>query len=504
MRVVYASLDTTGDHGLCGRMGDTGWKIDVAGYVPQVTLAGTLSTIVVAVPFSTPVGGPTYVVASYDPVAEELAIRTPAGTNTLSTAGLGEMTCDELILFCIGSHTRTSPTTMVGTIARVEMWNEALDLAAFDAAWGWGSQTWDDGGGSIVDYYPAASSAVACVVGADADGVLVGEFPIECPGLWAVVGGETGLPISSGRDNLVAPNPNLSSGWSLIGSGAATLSAARAPSGRTEAVAITGSSLTGGRARAVSLPASTFASVSFMARANTATTAQVVARLSGSIAGSASFAVGTTWQRVDLSIALSSAADELVWYPHATVTSTIYIAGPLFVDQSSLVPPIAIPLTTSDAESSLRLDGIGLDLQHHHEGEIEAQVISLSSAVPIGTLARLVAASGSDHQHLYLDSGLSKFDHRNGAGSSAISGVAEASFSSLRTIRGRWSVDGLLDAASSFAGVVSEAGEDFARTATWTPGSGSYDSLEIGQSGGADQPGLLLVSLTVRAREKIL
>lgn len=504
VRVVLSDL-VGGTHGVCGRLGTTGWSIDISGGAARARLVGTdgTATATAAIDLRTA----TFIALIHDATANTLRIVTPLASSSTSTASIGEFACDELIPLCFGDHTNVTPSAMTGTIARVELWESAIAYASLQAIWTWGSAPWAVSG-NIADTLASASS-VAAVVGSDSGGILIGEFAAGA-GAWAEVGGVRGVPLCGNRTSLVNPNVNTSADWSAFGSPTITTSYDKAPNGRYEAVRIVGSA-TAGRRLDVGLNNALPLNASFCVRAPTAGTGYLTVIESDGTAASdpIPFAVTTTWTRVDIvaeTIYPGSAPAALVWFPGATA-STLDLAGPLWVDQDATnsTPPVAIPtVEAGSAQSYLTIEALALDAQHHAEGEIEIEAITLRPTLEAGTLARLVS-NGSDHHKLYAAAGQTLFSHRTSTGTEVISEVTEAAdWDEAKTVRGRWNRAGLLDAANAFAGLVSTAGADYDRTATWTAGSSGYDSIEIGHASGANAFNGLVSRLTVRSREELL
>lgn len=512
VRVAFTAHTALNAFGLCGRLGATGWSIDVTGGSLRVRLVGTGGTVSLTGALRR--YGPTFVALVYDHGAQTLRIVTPDGTTSTSTAAIGEFACGEIIPFCIGDHTITAATPMTGTISSVDLWSTAIGHAALQSLWVWGANYW---GGASVAESPATNSPVACVVGYDdAGNELLGEFHQGAEGTWAYVNGYRGLPSSKSRNNNVnSPNPNTTNSWSTVGAATVTLNAAIAPNGRWEAVRIAGGNNTGRSMDALPTPLDPASplNVSFMARSIAPGTAYFRAYEPDGTTPACDpvpFSVSTTWQRVDLQqieLYPGTAAESVRWLLDP-FTAILDIAGPIWLDQDAdnPTPPVAIPTVGMDAQSTTTVEALDLDLQHNHEGEIEIRCLQRWPDLEAGTFAYLIAPGSDERHRLYSASLQTLFMHRDGAGAEVHSEVSDLDdWSTERVVRGRWNRAGLLDAASAFAGVVSDSGQDFDRTAIWTPGTIPFDTLAIGHdTSGADAFNGIITRLTVRSREKIL
>jgi hypothetical protein len=509
VRIVFAPGADQLTYGLCGRLGATGWEIDVTAGVARCRLVGASSTKT-ALDAGVPFGGATFIALVYDAAANTLRCVTPTSSTFVSTVGMGSIACSG-IPFCIGDASPTGAVTMNGTVVSVELWEEAVSHTDLQAAWVWGTDHWS--GGASMAEAPAPNAPMACIVGSDEDGEIVGEFAYSSRGLWAVVDGERVMPFSPSRSNLIEPNPNTNTGWTTDGAPTVTLNAERGPNGRWEVVSIEGSN-TDSRQVLVSLDETLPLNLSFMARRSAAGNGVVmVVEADGTTACSdpIPFAALTTWKRFDLAnvpLYPGTVPAAIAWYPTDGVDATLYLAGPLWADQDAVntTPPIAIPTTSGgDALTYATIEALDLAVQYKYEGEIEVQAITRSADLESGTFAHLVPPGADDDHLLYAVAGETRFSHKDGAGLAVVSEVTEASnWNELRSVRGRWNYLTCLDASIAPAGIVTDAGQDFDRSTTWTPDLVPFDTLEIGHTGGASQFNGGIKRMVVRAREKIL
>jgi hypothetical protein len=512
VRIVFTALEGSTSFGLCGRLGTTGWEICVIANEATVRLVGSTGTVTLG-GFTVPYGGPTYVALIHDAAADTLRIVTPQGTSSTSTAGMGEIACAELIPFVIGDSTMTSPVTLTGTVASVDLWSSALAHATITSLWKWGVPTW----AHSISEDPLAAGARLCVVGTDDVGnQVVGEFSHGVP--WAEVDGQVGMPVSSGRTNMVNSNPCQGT-WQNFGTPTVTLDAGVAPNGRHEVLRITTTNDTAhfrGVAAAMN-DLLEFVHVSAMVRSPDAVLGYIrIYETDGTPASDEyAFALTEFWNRINqIEIAIYPGSDPSHVVFTVDGSGTLELGGPLWVDQSLVhySIPIAIPQgAAGSAACYMSLDGLGLDEQSLHEGEIEVSAASYNPLLEEGTLARLHNGTDTDDAHrLYATVSTSLFSHRDGSGAEIISEISEdADWDEPRVLRGRWNRAGLLDAANAFAGIVTDGGaatpQDFDRTTVWTPGTVVHDVLEIGHAGGGSTPwNGLIRKVVVRAREKLL
>lgn len=501
VRVVASVMETGSTCGLIGHTdGTTGWKLELtSGGDLKATLLGSTATKTVTSTVGVGVSGTRWYGMSYDADTSTLRVHVDNGSDSVSTSGMGEIACYGVNMYLGGTEDATD--TFTG-LARYEIWNEYVTQADQASMWAYGDPGFS---GSFTSRGPV-SGAVACVVGEDDEGVVVGWFgSLQIPHVWSVTNQRYGLGCASARENLA--DWDLTSAAIRVDTTCTEVAQAdQGPDGRLRASKLTGTSSTYMVVQVDALSATATVNVVFFARADVAHTMSVALTTTvGAVQETIDVAVTAVWRRYNVKFTAWGGgvddADVRFIPSNDGISRTVYVSGPWFVDQATTNNfPSLLHVSGGDATTYLEMEGLGLSTQYNHEGEIVAEVDSENADVTSGTIFLTTNGSNqNDERTLTVSSSTAVFDHYTGAAATVASESGSLTWTDLQTLRCRWQQLGLLEAATAFAGIRWGAGSDYDRTATWTPGTVGMDFLQVGS--GLDG---VVYSLTLRARERIL
>lgn len=510
------------DRVLCGRVGDTGfgWELIVndAGHA-VFRLLGTGATIEVE--------GARFIA---DRALRVVGAIYKAETNTAylldgelataseDTSALGEIEDTSAALFSIGAPTGGVANFLEGQVGGCWLWNEALppdDIKDMITQGGLPDPRF------VLD---RTDGTLATIVATDDAGVLVCRFGKDQvpyaykPALEDDGGNGLGIAMQLVSTNKIveAQQTQLSTDWHTVGTATVETNYAIGVEGFQNSISITGKFNEGRELRNIPAGAGADLLIAFFARADAAHTARVeLDNEAGVNKDTTDFAVTTQWAVVWTTFDAWDASTATCRLRFAAsndgTPNQLEICGPFYLSHDTSQLP-AIPVTTSIAASGYNTTAFDLGIdplvrQHTLEGEL--QVIGVAEvATPFdgACVAEISQGGSSEFRALFSDaSGSPSFFHS--ATDESTSTAAPQSWDSMWSIRGRWNMAGLLDAASVYAGVLwgDENGEpaDYDRVAQWTDTGLTLDTLRFGADLGDVMP-MVVRRVVVRTRERRL
>lgn len=513
---------------ICGRVGTYGWELVVN--VPSLTqgyvvarLIGTDGTVEATGGRRITDLGLRVVGMVYDPVAAELHLVDSDGVTTTSTAGLGEMSDETATTyFAVGQPTGNGGFVMQGQIANVFMW--AVDDVPTTAD----VQTMITHGGApdpLLSQDRTAGS-LALVVGTDDDGVLVCRFSSDqfAYGYHAELAGdgETGLgwPYQLlAKNRIIDYNGAQAIGdWHTVGSPTVELNYGFGVEGDKNSFSVTGSNAEGRELRNITAGTTVNKMVAFFARAATAHTARLALNNASDVnKGNFDFAATATWQlfwHLFTTWDNSTPTCRLRWCGSDTGSDQqVEVCGPFYLSETD-AQLVAIPLGLS-ASADLGYNGASFDLPtaandetNTAEGEIMVTgVAAVETPFDDAAILQWSAGGGADFRVVYNSGGSPSFWLFDG-GDSFSSTPSPEPWDVLWTIRGRWNLAGLLDAASAYGGVLFGNAlsdpSDYGRTTQFTLDGNQLDEIQFGSTEIGDPMPILVRQVVVRTRERRL
>ena len=438
------------------------------------------------------VGGPAYAAMSYDPNTNTLELTTPYGTDSQDVSAAGEFKATGLARFRIGRDA-ASTDSFKGNIARVYMWRSKISAADIQSLWIHGT----DAGNKFATFTRA--ECVAAIVGEDENGYIMGTFgPNEIPNIRRVAlegGTDTGLAyLSHGPVTNLIPTDdfNNSDTWEDMGLTSFQQGFVGIDRRYGSAVACQGDNTTAFRLQGVPVSAGVVR-LHFSAKGTGVYSARAVLKNdSGVVKGTFTFTVSDVWEEFKYVFTgwdATTATCTIDFFPSSTGTPrTLYLSQPVLVTQQTQDPQV-YPVgqgTRAVSRPVARLN-FAFDAQQLCEGEMVVETYNDNASPVSGTIVDMHASSSNnDRRVLKIDAGeLPEFEHRNGSGTAdTVDGDAVA-WDNPVEIRCRWSRAGLFDAASAFTTITDATGSwvNVGRATTWTMGTATYDTLDIGTSG---------------------
>lgn len=454
-----------------------------------------------------------------------LTVIDDLGIVSVDATSAGEFDEDSSIVFKVGEPTGNGGSIFVGQMANVLGWY--VDVAGdptdvIDPSTMLGTITQGDPADSHLSQTRVAGSRFACVVGTDADGVLVGRFGEEQipfaydETLTADGGTGYGFPHQLAVTNRVREQDQDQSTGDWHTAGGATVSTAYGVGveGRKDSFSVTGDNTKGRELRGLLGMASSYCAVSFFARAATAHTARLDLNNASDVnKGHFDYSVTTEWQQfwhVFSAWDNSTPTFRLRFCGSSDGTSRqVEVCGPFFASPEPRILA-AIPLSTDDGTSMgyvlADLAGETLTRQHTLEGEIQVVGVCPQNPTP-GTYDVFQMNDATEYRVLQLGSSSEpQFEHDST--DSSISTAAAQTWDALWTLRGRWNMAGLLDASSKYAGVLfGDALSDpshYDRVARWTDTGETFSNVQFGGGIIGDALPFICRSVTIRTRERRL
>lgn len=353
------------------------------------------------------------------------------------------------------------------------------------------------------------TGAIACVIGSDANGVLISTFG---PRRIAVgYDGDSvlrGLVAQPAMVNL-APSTFDSGAWAALGA-TITNAAVIGPDGYKTAALISGTNVQGYLLSPLTLGAAGTIYVQAILWAAAAHSVRLeIQDANGATVATVDRAVTTTRQPYALSFTWSGATAGigrlLVCGSNTGSAQTAYLSPLVYVGATRSWPGV-IPIGSPGATVPT-LDVSALVERVNREGELTVDLHA--SDVGTRSLATLRnATNANDKRELRLATGPVVGDHATGSGvsESATIAVPTIDTSERWTAKLRWQRAGLVDGvASSFSSVRAEQGASVntatGRSATWTASTVPVSKLDVGHDDGADVATGIVFGVTVKTRE---
>jgi hypothetical protein len=377
---------------------------------------------------------------------------------------------------------------------------DGLNLETFDLGVGLPA-----GGGRRV-------GAIACVIGENADGVLVETFgPSRVAIGYDVESDARGIVTMPAIANL-APVA-FTAAWSTSG-GTVTDAASAGPDGYRTAATILGTNAQGRKLAGLALGAAGTRHVQWFARSDTAHSARVILQdATGATVEVRDYAVTTLWAAYSYSYttwagATAGVGGLLFCGSNTASEQTIYLCPVLCV--ATVRPPAGVIPIGSPGTTAPIVDVSTLTERANREGELAVEAY-LGALVTSATLATLRNAdNGNDQREVRWDYGAGDIvgGHATGAGVNVDAAANAVALDTSVPIVGkaRWNRAGLVDGvASEWSSIRGEQGAVVAtasgRGATWAASTAPPTRLDIGHDNGADVLPGLVFSASVKTRE---
>lgn len=462
-------LSTAASCGLAGRIGGTGWALELStsGFV-QARLEGDDATATATRGTAVKDGHPWMAWLIYDAVAEELHCVDPSGTTTVSTVGIGEIKTSDPTPFRIGKA-EAGDTCLDGQID-VCLWRQAITTSQAASIW--------DHGESPTAAITASTrtGTVVLPIGQDDDGVLLASFhQTQLPiGKHEGTNADFGVAMNIGMTSLVTTSDfRNTTAWPRDG-GATVAVDRQAPLGFLDGMSITGTNAAGVRSADFALSATTTVKVTWWAR----TTGAIhngrleLQNSSGVVKGTNDFILGPDWQRYDTTFSgwdASTANGRIKFYGSDTGSSQqVEIAGPIYVSQSTFVP-ISVPYGGPVDPALLEFSASTMTM-FNSEGEIYVEAFGHESAP--GVQRDIVSVNnGGDNNDArtirYNSASNAQLVHFDGTGTSNTATASGTSWTTPRPYRGRWNRAGMIETAATFSAINRSGVSTTGRAAVW-------------------------------------
>lgn len=352
------------------------------------------------------------------------------------------------------------------------------------------------------------TGAIACVIGTDANGVLVGIFgPDRIAIGYDSTDAERALVVLPALVNL-APCTFDSGAWNASG-GTVTDEDEVGPDGYQTAALISGTNTEGYLLGPLTLGAAATLTVRGFVRADVAHTARALLKNnSGSTIDTEDIGVGTTWTAFSIGLvwdgSTSGVGSILFSGSNGAGAQAIHLSPLIYVGTVSGregVIPIGSPGATVPS-----LSGLALTERINREGELQIDLHAGDNDATVGTLWN--GANGNDKREIRIEGGRVYGDHADG--SATVESAEISVFSVDITLRWqaklRWQRAALADnTTNQYTSVRAEDGSSAdsatGRSATWTASTAPATRLDVGHDGGADVVAGLVFGVSVKARE---
>lgn len=489
------------DCGLIGRLGTTGWslELDSSGRV-NGRLVGTTGTLTQVRSQNLADGSLNYAALVVDQVANEMRVYDSTGVSTTSLSSIGSWQCDQLVKFMVGRSSATQDC-LPGQVARVYAWRRPLSTAQIQGLWRVGASPSQNGNFSVTSY--SRTGTVYVPVGEDTDGnVRMARFhQQQIPVAYGSDG--WGLAAVRGTTNL-APTQDFRKGSWVAGAGITkNFSADPDVEGLpNRAVLFNGTNASTNflSLRNIPLSATSTVRLVWFARSLAGSTSARVQLLDDSdvLKSTFDYTISSVWKRYETVLTgwtASTANGRLRFFASSTVTSgSIELSAPIFISQGAFTPEFLPPGGTTVSDHTCRLTPT-IPLQMNHEGELRVEGVHRDASIGANlTLAEVNNATNDKNRHRVYCDGVNQpsVDHYDATSTGTLldsTKVSAITWSNPWTISGVWNRTSMLyndDGSTDYLGTVLASGATaFSTTvSSWTVSTTALSRVQIGAFGG--------------------
>jgi hypothetical protein len=508
--VIY-SVDEAGFAaacGLVGRMSATrGWGLSLnAAGQPTAKLRGDLGSVFVTNATPAQGGGNHYAAITWDPVTDLLRVDSENGSNSISTAAIGEFYTEDLDAVFRIARDESASATLPGMISRVFRFRYPLTTSQSFTLFA-NNYAGDPTG--LIDTQ-TRTAPVWCPQPPDAAGetlallepaaIALGWSAANAANVDADTGYGHGLTTSARAINLapsfVCTNATY---WDRVSAASALQQAIVDATGQAKGIGITAAGVaTGIKMQAIPLTATATVKIILYVKGSAGTALNATLRNSAGVLKQtiAMAALTTGWQRrvVDFTTWDGSTANGIISMEIGTVGS-VYVTHAFYVQQG---PTSAPALWHRDAAGDTGVASSyqmvpTVPAQFNTEGEIIVEGCGLATTP--GTLGVLASVDNSadnkNRRELVIDgAGQTVAHHWDAVTPTDVTSTAGAhNNAAYFQVRSRWRRAKLLDSAvNPYAGVISPTAAVYGRTAAWTPSNVAANRLNIGTGQASSLP----------------